>query len=257
MKQIYNLVEFLQKFAEIRDNKCFNKISGRQISACLPMHTFGFPVHIEELLEICKVWKIPLIEDAAESLGSTYKGKPTGGFGIMSVFSFNGNKIITSGGGGSILTNDKKLAKKAKFLTTTAKKPHPYEFIHTELGYNFRLPNINAALACAQLENLQLFLNKKRELAIEYEKFFTAKGIKFRRECENTKANYWLMAIEMDNKRDRDMFLKTTNRKGIMSRPIWRLLNRLPMYKDCYSDSQTNSKFLEERIVNIPSGVNL
>ena len=125
------------------------------------------------------------------------------------------------------------------------------------MGYNFRLPNINAALACAQLENLQLFLNKKRELAIEYEKFFTAKGIKFRRECENTKANYWLMAIEMDNKRDRDMFLKTTNRKGIMSRPIWRLLNRLPMYKDCYSDSQTNSKFLEERIVNIPSGVNL
>lgn len=246
---------FLDKFGEIRDDGCYNKKTGKKISACLPMHTFGFPVHMDELLKICDLWKIPLVEDAAESLGSLYKGKSTGSIGEVGVFSLNGNKIVTSGGGGAITTNNIEIGKKAKFLTTTAKEPHEYEYIHNELGYNFRLPNINAAVACAQLENLKFFLEKKRELALIYDKIFTAKGIKFRKECENTRANYWLMAIELKNKKERDLFLRTTNQKGVMSRPIWRLMNKLPMYKDCYVDSQINAKYLEERIVNIPSSV--
>lgn len=244
---------FLEENAELRNGECYNKITGRRISACMPMHTFGFPVHIEELLFICNKWKIPILEDAAEALGSTYKGKPVGSFGKLAAFSFNGNKIVTCGGGGCIVTNDENLAKRGKFLTTTAKKPHPYEYFHEELGYNFRMPNLNAALACAQLENLNLFLENKRELAEEYKSFFSKKGVVFRTEIENTKANYWLMAIQLDNKKDRDLFLKETNKAGVMTRPIWQLMYRLPMYKKCYRDSQKNADFLESRIVNIPS----
>ena len=246
---------FLDKVGELRDDGCYNKKTGRKISACLPMHTFGFPVHLYELLKICNLWKIPLVEDAAESLGSTYKGKPTGSFGEVGVFSLNGNKIVTSGGGGAITTNNIEIGERAKFLTTTAKQPHQFEYIHNELGYNFRMPNLNAALACAQLEQLVLFLKKKRSLANRYEKFFFSKGIKFRKETKNTKANYWLMCVELENLKERDLFLESTNSNNIMTRPIWKAMDFLPMYKNCQKDELLNTRFLESRIVNIPSSV--
>lgn len=246
---------FLEEYGELREDGCYNKKTGRKIAACMPMHTFGFPIHLDELITICKDWSIPIVEDAAESIGSEYKGKRTGSFGKVGAISFNGNKIVTSGGGGAIVTNDIELGIKAKYLTTTAKKPHAYEYFHDELGYNFRMPNLNAALACAQLEQLEGFLENKRSLAKDYEGFFKKYGVKFRTESENTKANYWLMCIEMNDKNDRDSLLKMSNDAGIMTRPIWKLMHRLPMYKDCYRDSQKNALFLEQRIVNIPSSV--
>lgn len=246
---------FLMEFGEIREDGCYNKKTGNKISACVPMHTFGFPVHMDELIAICNTWKIPVVEDAAESLGSEYKGKPTGSLGKVGVFSFNGNKIVTCGGGGAIVTNDISIGEKGKYLTTTAKVPHPYEYVHDEMGYNFRMPNLNAALACAQLEQLNIFLENKRTLANEYHSFFLSKGIHFRTETSNTKANYWLMCLELENKGERDLFLKETNQNNVMTRPIWQLMFRLPMYAHCQKDEQINAKFLEERIVNIPSSV--
>ena len=247
--------DFLEEYGELREDGCYNRKTGRKISACMPMHTFGFPVHLEGLLKICNLWKIPLIEDAAESLGSEYKEKSTGSFGEVGVFSFNGNKIVTSGGGGAITTNNIEIGERAKFLTTTAKQPHQFEFIHNELGYNFRMPNLNAALACAQLERLDLYLNKKRLLAMSYEKFFNSKGIKFRTETKNTKANYWLMCVELENLKERDVLLESTNSNKIMTRPIWKAMDFLPMYKNCQKDELLNTRFLESRIVNIPSSV--
>ena len=244
---------FLDEFGELREDGCYNKKTGRKIAACMPMHTFGFPVHLDELLTICNLWKIPMVEDAAESLGSEYKGVPTGGFGEVGVFSFNGNKIVTSGGGGVIVTNNLRLGERGKFLTTTAKDQHPYEYIHNELGYNFR--NINAALACAQLEQLEGFLESKRSLAKEYQSFFKTIGLKFRTEVENTKANYWLMCIELENSKERNLFLESTNSNNIMTRPIWKAMDFLPMYKNCQKDELLNTRFLEARIVNIPSSV--
>jgi len=246
---------FLEEYGELRDDGCYNKKSGNRISACMPMHTFGFPVRIDEIIKICKDWKIPVVEDAAESLGSEFNGKPTGSFGEVGVFSFNGNKIVTSGGGGAIVTNNETLGDKAKYLTTTAKKPHPYEYFHDELGYNYRMPNLNAALACAQLETLNLFLEKKRELAKTYEEFFKTTDAKFRTEMPNVKANYWLMCVELENRNKRDQFLKETNDAKVMTRPIWQLMYKLPMYSDCFRDEQLNAEFLEDRIVNIPSSV--
>ncbi|SEG42995.1 aminotransferase, LLPSF_NHT_00031 family [Halpernia humi] len=245
--------DFLNEYGDLREDACYNKKTGQKIAACVPMHTFGFPVHLDELIEVCAKWKIPVIEDAAESLGSYYKGKPTGSIGNLGVFSFNGNKIVTSGGGGAIVTNNLELGIKGKYLTTTAKKPHPYEFFHDEIGYNFRMPNLNAALACAQLEQLDKFLENKRELAGFYKTFFDSKGINFRTEAPNTKANYWLMCVELENKTERDIFLKYTNENNVMTRPIWQLMFRLPMYENCQKDAQKNALFLEERIVNIPS----
>jgi len=247
--------DFLEEYGELREDGCYNKKTGRKIAACMPMHTFGFPVHLDGLLIVCNRWKIPLVEDAAESLGSEYKGKPTGSFGEVGVFSFNGNKIVTSGGGGAITTKNIELGERAKFLTTTAKEPHSYEYVHNELGYNFRMPNLNAALACAQLEKLDLYLNKKRILAMNYEKFFFSKGIKFRTETKNTKANYWLMCVELENLKERDLFLESTNSNNIMTRPIWKAMDFLPMYKNCQKDELLNTRFLESRIVNIPSSV--
>lgn len=247
--------EFLCENGELREDGCYNKFTHKRISACLPMHTFGFPVHLEELLIVCDKWRIPMVEDAAESLGSEYKDKPTGGFGRVGVFSLNGNKIVTSGGGGVIVTNEEQLGIRAKHLTTTAKIPHPYEYVHDELGYNFRMPNLNAALACAQIEQLTDFLDRKRILANEYKAFFDTRGIKFRIEQPGTKANYWLMAIELENKADRDLFLKDSNQSKVMTRPIWQLLFKSPMYSKCQRDQQVNASFLEERIVNIPSSV--
>ncbi|WP_313264720.1 LegC family aminotransferase [Sphingobacterium sp.] len=246
---------FLENYAELREDGSYNKSTGNRISACVPMHTFGFPVHLDELITICNKWKIPVVEDAAESLGSYYKGRHTGTFGQVGCFSFNGNKTITCGGGGAIVTNDLNLGTKAKYLTTTAKKPHPYEFFHDELGYNFRMPNLNAALACAQMELLESFLADKRKLADEYADFFKSIGLNFRTEIKTTKANYWLMCVELKDRSERDHFLKGTNEQGIMTRPIWTLTYRLPMYQHCYRDEQVNAEFLEQRIVNIPSSV--
>jgi aminotransferase in exopolysaccharide biosynthesis len=249
--------DFLEEFAEKRESGTYNKKTGKRISACLPMHTFGFPVHLDELLRVCNTWGIPLVEDAAESLGSYYKDKHTGSFGQLGVFSFNGNKIVTSGGGGMIVTNELDFGKLGKHLTTTAKVPHPYEFYHDQVGYNFRMPNLNAALICAQLEQLEVFLANKRQLAKEYALFFESPGITFRKELENTQANYWLMCVELENLEERNAFLKSTNEAKTMTRPIWQLMYRLPMYKHCYRDAQKIAEFLEERIVNIPSSVRI
>lgn len=250
-----SLKEFLEENGEIRGSECFNRTSGKRISACLPMHTFGFPVRIDEIIKICDKWKIPVVEDAAESLGSFYQGIPTGNFGKIGVFSFNGNKIVTSGGGGAIVSKSMEIGEKAKYLTTTAKQPHPYEYYHTEIGYNFRMPNINAALACAQLENLENFIKKKTLLAEKYDKFFRDQGIYFRIGLPETKPNYWLMCVELENKKERDLFLKETNDKLVMTRPIWKLMYKLPMYQHCWRDQQKNAEYLEDRIVNIPSSV--
>jgi perosamine synthetase len=246
---------FLEEFGEIRNGICYNKHTNRKIAACMPMHTFGFPVHLDELLKVCNKWKIPLIEDAAEAIGSEYHSKPIGGFGKCGVFSFNGNKIVTSGGGGAIVTNDVELGNKAKHLTTTAKVPHPYEYVHDEIGFNFRMPNLNAALACAQLEQLNMFMDNKRTLAKEYHAFFESRGIKFRTELPQTKANYWLMCVELENKMDRDSFLFETNEKGVMTRPIWQLIFKSSLYSRFQKDEQINAMYLEDRIVNIPSSV--
>ncbi len=246
---------FLEQNGELRDGICYNKQTNKKIAACMPMHTFGFPVHLDELITVCNKWNIPIVEDAAESIGSEYKGMPTGSFGKLGVFSFNGNKIVTSGGGGAIVTNDIELGVKAKHLTTTAKIPHPYEYVHDEIGYNFRMPNLNAALACAQLEKLDFFIQNKRELALEYFTYFESKGIKFRTELPNTKANYWLMCVELRNKKERDAFLKQTNSNNVMTRPIWQLIFKSRIYSDFQRDAQKNAIYLEERVVNIPSSV--
>ena len=251
-----NAVEaFLEEFGEMREGICYNKKTNKKIAACMPMHTFGFPVHLYQLLKVCSKWNIPLVEDAAEAIGSEYHSKPIGSFGKLGVFSFNGNKIVTSGGGGAIVTNDIELGVKAKHLTTTAKVPHPYEYVHDEIGYNFRMPNLNAALACAQLEQLTTFIDSKRALAKEYSTFFNSKGINFRTELPQTKANYWLMCIELGNKKERDCFLKETNQNGVMSRPIWQLIFKSSLFSGFQKDAQINAMYLEDRIVNIPSSV--
>lgn len=253
-----NAVEaFLNAHAEKRETGVFNKKTGKRISACVPMHTFGFPVHMDELLRVCADWGLAVVEDAAESLGSYYKGKHTGALGQIGVFSFNGNKIVTCGGGGMIVTNSEEIGNHAKHITTTAKIPHPYEYVHDEVGYNFRMPNLNAALVCAQLEQLDTFLDNKRILANAYAAFFKTQGIRFREEMENTKANYWLMCIELNDLEERNNFLKSTNEAKTMTRPIWQLMYRLPMYQHCFRDEQRNAEFLEARIVNIPSSVRL
>jgi perosamine synthetase len=246
---------FLEQYGELRNGICFNKKTDKKIAACMPMHTFGFPVHLDELIKVCNKWNIPVVEDAAESIGSEYKGMPTGSFGKLGVFSFNGNKIVTSGGGGAIVTNNIELGINAKHLTTTAKVPHPYEYVHDEIGYNFRMPNLNAALACAQLEQLDSFIKNKRSLALEYNTFFKTKGINFRTELANTKANYWLMCLQLENKIERDLFLKETNENKVMTRPIWQLIFKSSKYSCFQRDSQENAIYLEERIVNIPSSV--
>jgi len=251
------LIEFLEEYGDKREDGTYNRKTGKKIAACVPMHTFGFPANMDELMKVCAEWNIPVVEDAAESLGSTYKGKPTGSFGKLGVFSFNGNKIVTCGGGGMMVTHDEELGKMGKHLTTTAKVPHPYEYVHDQLGYNYRMPNLNASLICAQLEQLDVFLANKRELANDYVAFFSGKSIKFRKEPENTSANYWLMCVELDNLEERNAFLEETNRSNVMTRPIWQLMYRLPMYMHCFRDAQKNAEYLEERIVNIPSSVRL
>jgi len=249
------LRSFLDEFGERRDDGCYNRSTGRRIAACQPMHTFGHPARIDEIAEICADWGIALVEDAAESLGSYYKGKHTGSFGRVGVFSFNGNKIVTTGGGGMIVTDDPALAAQAKHLTTTAKVDHPFEYVHDQLGYNFRMPNLNATLGCAQMEQLPGFLTVKRQIAERYAEFCAEHGLEFVHEPEHARSNYWLNAIILKDRAERDNFLKTTNDQGIMTRPIWRLMNELPMYADCQHDGLEVSKWLEERVVNLPSSV--
>jgi perosamine synthetase len=231
----------------------FNKKTNRRITACVPMHTFGHPVKIRELKNILDRYNIPLIEDAAESLGSYYEGKHTGTFGLMGTLSFNGNKTITTGGGGMILTNNEALAKRAKHLTTTAKIPHAWEFRHDTTGYNYRMTNIQAALGCAQLETLDHLLKLKRELTLNYRDFFAGLGIGFVVEPENCRSNYWLNAIVTQDRQQRDELLEYTNSQGVMTRPIWELMSRLPMYAHCQTDHLENSVWLADRVVNLPS----
>lgn len=227
--------------------------TGKKISAVVPMHTFGLPCRIEEIEEICKEFNLPIVEDAAESLGSYFNGKHTGTFGRVGTLSFNGNKTITTGGGGMLITNDASLARRAKHITTTAKLPHSYEFIHDEVGYNYRLPNINAALGCAQMESLPSILKSKRELAFDYANFFIEKNINFAKEMNGSHSNYWLNAIVLESRIQRDSFLKDLNDAGVMSRPIWRLMNNLKMFSDCQKTDLSNAEWLEDRVINIPS----
>ncbi len=249
-----NLKTFLEEFGEMRDDGCtYNKSTNRKITACVPMHTFGFPCRIDHIADICKEYNISLIEDCAESLGSKYKGVHTGNWGSMSAFSFNGNKIATAGGGGMVCTNQIELGNHLKHITTTAKVPHPYEYYHDEVGFNYRLPNINAALLCAQLEQLENRVLQKRKLAEYYSKEFQKLGVKFVTEPQDCHSNYWLMAIQLKDKNERDQFLEMSNKNGIQSRPIWRLMNELPMFEHCQSDDQRHSKLLADTIVNIPS----
>ena len=252
-----SLKKFLSENATKTSTGCINKNTGKKIAAVVPMHTFGHPCRIDEIAKICEEFNIPLIEDAAESLGSFYQGKHTGSFGKLAALSFNGNKTITTGGGGMIITDDEALARRAKHITTTAKQPHPYEFVHDEIGYNYRLPNINAALGCAQMESLPKLLESKRDIANAYAEFFSDSNHQFVKEPIQANSNYWLNALVLEDKQARENFLKDLNDAGVMSRPVWRLMNELPMFSDCQSADLTNAKWLEERVVNIPSSARL
>ena len=226
-----------------------------RISACVPMHTFGLPVRIDEIASICKEYGVPLIEDAAESLGSYVRGRHTGTFGDVATLSFNGNKIITTGGGGMIITNDSELAYRAKHITTTAKKPHAYEFFHDETGFNYRLPNLHAALGVAQMEVLQAILKIKSEVAARYREMCQNTGLKYIDGINGTQPNYWLNAILLDGRHQREEVLRATNKAGVMTRPIWRLMSELPMYEHCEHDGLVTSRWLVDRVINLPSSV--
>jgi len=267
--------EWLQKNAEIRKNAriheldkshdfafqedelaCYDKNTGRRIKACVPMHTFGHPVRIEEIAALCKEWHIELVEDAAESIGSKYKGIHTGLFGKVGALSFNGNKTITTGGGGMMLFNDEELGAYAKHITTQAKIPHRWEFRHDHIGYNYRMPNINAALGCAQLEHLDEYIADKRATAAAYSAFFkNVDGMDFFTEPKNSFSNYWLNVVILPDHSKQLEFLQETNDNGVMTRPIWELMNRLPMFEKCENDGLANTIFFADRVVNIPSSV--
>ncbi len=233
---------------------CRTRDTNQVVRACLPMHTFGHPADLDGLLEVCSRWKLALVEDAAESLGSFYKGRHTGTLGVVGTLSFNGNKIITTGGGGMILAGEA-LGIRAKHITTTAKQPHPYEYVHDELGYNYRLPNLNAALGCAQLEQLEAFIANKRTLAARYADHFSGSDFQFVTEPADCRSNYWLNAVICDSREQRDTLLKATNEKGVMTRPIWALMNHLPIYAHCRKGDLTQAEWLEARVVNLPSSV--
>ncbi|MCK4441189.1 MAG: LegC family aminotransferase [Sulfurovaceae bacterium] len=250
------LEAFLEEFTSVNENgECINKTTNKVIKACVPMHTFGHSCKIDEIVNICDKYNIAVVEDSAESLGSYYKGKHTGSFGRLGIFSFNGNKIITTGGGGMIVTDDEILAKHAKHITTTAKVPHPYEYIHDEIGYNYRLTNLSSALGVAQMESLPIFIKKQRELAMQYEDFFRDLDIEFITEPKDSISNYWLNAVILKDRETRDKFLKYTNDNGVMTRSIWRLMNKLDMFKDAQCGDLSNAMWLEDRVVNISSSV--
>ncbi|EHW5313303.1 LegC family aminotransferase [Escherichia albertii] len=244
---------YLEENAELDETGCIHRQTGRRIKAIVPMHTFGHPVELDELAAICFKWKLTLVEDAAESLGSFYKGRHTGTIGALGAISFNGNKIITTGGGGIVLCNSEDLGKRLKHLTTTAKIPHPYEFFHDEAGFNYRMPNINAALGCAQIEMLNEFLLKKRKLAQIYKDFFSLSDVEFVTEPEYAHSNYWLNSIICVDQQQRNEIIEQTNNSGVMTRPVWKLMHRLPMFKNSLCGELTYSEFIEARLVNLPS----
>jgi len=248
------LDEFLKKYTQIRDDGfCWNKLTGKRISAVVPMHTYGHPCDIMQIEKICHENRITLVEDAAESLGSFVDGVHTGNFGKVSAISFNGNKIITTGGGGVILTADPEIAKQARHLTTTAKRAHKWEFSHDEVAYNYRMPNINAAVGLAQMENIENILSKKRKLAEIYNEWFSRRGIKFLIERKNTKSNYWLNSIILGDKNERDAFLSCSNKSNIATRPTWTPMHMLEINKDCFSGNMKETEYIFDRLVNIPS----
>ncbi|MHA2848374.1 LegC family aminotransferase [Vibrio harveyi] len=244
---------FLEENAEVTDVGCIHKKTGRRIKAVVPMHTFGHPVELDELVAVCLKWNITLVEDAAESLGSFYKGKHTGTIGDFGAVSFNGNKIITTGGGGIVLCKTQELGARTKHVTTTAKVPHPYEFFHDEPGFNYRMPNLNAALGCAQMEVIQQYLKQKRLLAEGYKNFFKGTDFNFVTEPEYAKSNYWLNAIVCPDKESREEVLACTNGSGVMTRPIWQLMHRLPMFENAIRGDLTYSEFIEAHLINLPS----
>lgn len=244
---------YLEENAELTERGCIEKSSGRTIKAAVPMHTFGHPAELDELLDVCNKWGISLVEDAAESLGSFYKGKHTGTVGEFGAVSFNGNKIITTGGGGMVLCSSNESGQKVKHITTTAKVPHPYEFYHDEAGFNYRLPNLNAALGCAQMEQLNSYLSSKRQLAMSYEAFFKSSSYEFVTEPEYGRSNYWLNAILCPDEASRTQLLEETNKLGVMTRPVWKLMHRLPMYKDAFRGDLSNSEYIEAHLINLPS----
>ena len=249
------LAEFLEEYGEIRDDGlCWNKFSECVIRACVPVHNLGHSAKIEEIAVICAKYKIPVIEDAAESLGSRRNNVHTGRRGLVGTLSFNGNKIITTGGGGALITDDEELAQRARHISTTAKLSHPWLFKHDEVGFNYRLPNLNAALGCAQLKQLDRFVSEKRQLAAHYDKWFEDwPQARFFSESPNSRSNYWLNAILLDDCVARDEFLDRTNGVGVMTRPMWTPMHTLPMYKSCQRTDLTNAEWIEERLVNIPS----
>ncbi|MEG2614552.1 MAG: LegC family aminotransferase [Alistipes sp.] len=250
------LEQFLHDNVQMKAGKAYNKTTGKRFAAVVPMHTFGHPCRIDEIAEVCKKYNIALVEDAAESIGTRYKGKHTGLFGLVGALSFNGNKIITTGGGGMILTDDEQLAKLAKHITTTAKMPHRWAFNHDMVAYNYRLTNLAAALGCGQIENLEFFVEQKRLLADKYKKFFAAQtDVQFVTEPKDARSNYWFQTIILKDAAARDEFLTYTNDQGVMTRPIWTLMNRLEMYKECQTGDLSNAEWLEARVVNITSTV--
>jgi perosamine synthetase len=248
---------FLNENTRIENGQCIHIGTGKRIAACVPMHTFGHPIDIGTILEICNTYAVPLIEDAAESIGSKYKGQHTGTFGLLGAFSFNGNKTVTCGGGGVIVTNNEAIAKLGKHLTTQAKTPHRWEFNHDHIGYNYRLPNLNAALACAQMEQIDDFIKNKRALSSMYQQFFQGTDIEFVKEPIDTQSNYWLNAILLKDKAEQIKFLTESNDNGVMTRPIWTLTNKFPMFSHCIQDDLANSRDIENRLVNIPSSVRI
>lgn len=253
-----SLATFLRAHAEIRDDgRCWNRATGRVIRACVPMHTCGHPARLDRIAAICAEWNLALVEDAAESLGSLYQGRHTGLFGQVAALSFNGNKIITTGGGGMILTADEALARRAKHLTTTAKQPHPYRFIHDEVGFNYRLPALNAALGCAQMEALPDHLARKRDLAEHYARWFSGTDRVFVREPAAATSNYWLNAFLARDAEERDFILEFTNARGVMTRPLWAPMHTLPAFRDCQRGDLGNSEWIEARLVKLPSSVPL
>ncbi|MBU2881827.1 LegC family aminotransferase [Psychrosphaera sp. B3R10] len=247
------LEAYLDEYALIDELGAYNKLTKQRFKAVVPMHTFGHPVELDELLVVCNKWNLTLVEDAAESLGSFYKGKHTGTIGELAALSFNGNKIITTGGGGMVLCRTPELGVKTKHITTTAKVPHPYEFFHDDAGFNYRMPNLNAALGCAQMEVIKEYLVLKRELATKYEHFFEGSDFKFVKEPSYAKSNYWLNAVICPTFEERENLLSETNKSNVMTRPIWTLMHRLPSYSACDRGPLTNSEYLEQRLVNIPS----
>jgi aminotransferase in exopolysaccharide biosynthesis len=250
-----SLENFLSENTAVQNGACINKKTGRRIKAVVPMHTFGHPVKIEKIKKICDAYGLMLVEDAAESLGSYYQGKHTGTFGKAGILSFNGNKLATTGGGGMVITDDEAIAGRVRYLSTTAKRPHRWEFYHDEVGYNLRMPSLNAAVGLAQLEYFDTVIENKRETARLYQQFFKSIDMTCISEPENARSNYWLNAILFHDRTERDEFLEYSNDNGVQTRPAWTLLHTLPPYRQYQYTRMSNAEYIADRLVNIPSSI--